>query len=47
MVWDKQCFEDSEQNDDSINQSMGYEGIYRTAPATPCMLNIYIIIYVT
>ena len=34
-VWDRQCLEDSKQKDDSINESMNYEGVYGTAPSTP------------
>ena len=30
--------EDSEQKDDSINEIMNEEGVYRTAPATPGLL---------
>ena len=43
MVWDRRCLEDSEQKDDSINQSINQsiidKGVYRTAPATPGLLN--------
>ena len=35
LTWDRQCVEDSEQKNDSINESMSDEGVYRTAPATP------------
>ena len=35
LTWDGQCLEDSEQKNDSINESMSEEGVYRTAPATP------------
>ena len=42
MVYDRQCLEDSEQNDHSMNQwineSMNDKGVYRTAPATPGLL---------
>ena len=37
-VWDRQCFEDSELKDDSINESISDKGVYRTAPATPGLL---------
>ena len=43
-VWDRQCLKDSERKDDLINQSMNEiineEGVYRTAPATPGLLII-------
>ena len=38
MVGDRQCIEDSELKDESINQWLNYEGAYRTAPATPGLL---------
>ena len=38
MVWDKECLEDSERKDHSINQSVNDKGVYRTAPATPGLL---------
>ena len=37
-VLDRQCLEDSELKDDLINEWMNYEGVYRTAPATPVLL---------
>ena len=37
-VWDRQCLEDSELKDDSLNESVNYEGVYRTAPASPGLL---------
>ena len=39
MVWDRQCLEDSEQKDDSMNESINYTGFCRTAPATLGILN--------
>ena len=39
-VWDKQCLEDSELKDDSIDESVSNKGVYRTAPATPGLVNI-------
>ena len=40
----RQCLEDSEQNDDLINQSINelvnYKGVYKTALATPGLLNV-------
>ena len=39
MVWDRQCLDDSEQKDHLMNESVNYEGVYRTAPATPGLLN--------
>ena len=39
MVWDIQHIEDSEQKDDLIDQSINHECVYRTALATPGMLN--------
>ena len=42
MAWDRQCVKDSEQKDHSLNEWMNewmnYEGVYRTAPATPGLL---------
>ena len=40
MVGDRQCFEDSEQNDDWINlvELMNYNGVYRTSTTTPGLL---------
>ena len=34
MVWHGQCLEDSEQKYQRINESINYEGVYRTALAT-------------
>ena len=46
MVWVRQCLEDSEQMDHSINERMNElindEGVYRTAPATPGLLLIWL-----
>ena len=39
-AWDRQYREDSEQKDHSNNESMNEEGVYRTAPATPGLINI-------
>ena len=36
MIWDGQCLEDSEQKDNSMKYD---EGVCRTAPATPGLLN--------
>ena len=49
MVWDGQCLEDSEQKDDRLNESMNewikVEGVYRTALAAPELLrNIYVLL---
>ena len=38
-VWDGQCLEDSKQKDDFINEWTNYEGVYRTARATPKQQN--------
>ena len=38
MVWDRQCLEHSVQKGDLISESMNYEGICRTAKATPGLL---------
>ena len=38
MVWDRQCLEESEQKDDLMTYSININ--YRTAPATPGVLNI-------
>ena len=43
MVWDRQCLEDYEQKDHLINELISNGGVYRTAPATPGLLKIYII----
>ena len=37
LLSDRQCLEDFEQKDDSINQSMSDKGIYRTTPAAHCV----------
>ena len=42
MVQDLWCFEDLEEKDDSINQSITDGGVCRTAPATPGLLNTLI-----
>ena len=39
-VWDGQRLEYSKQKDDSMNELINYEGVYRTVPATPGLLNI-------
>ena len=39
-VRDRQCLEDSEQQDDSLNEWINYEGVCRKAPATQGLLNI-------
>ena len=41
-VWYRQCVEDSELKDDSINPLLNDKGVYRTAPATPGLLIIKI-----
>ena len=38
--FDRQCLEDSEQKDHLINELFNYKGVYRTARATPVLLNI-------
>ena len=38
-VWDLWCFEDLEEKDDPINQSVNVRGVCRTAPATPGLFN--------
>ena len=41
-VWDWQCLEDSEQKDDWLNDWITvFIGAYRTAPATPGLLNTH------
>ena len=39
-VWERQCFEDWEEKDDSVTELINNEGVRRTAPATPGLLNI-------
>ena len=39
-VCDLWYFEDLEEKDDSVNESINDEGVYRTAPATPGLLTI-------
>ena len=39
MVWDLWCFEDLEEKDRLLNQSVNDGGVCRTAPATPGLLN--------
>ena len=39
MVWDRQCLEDSEQKDHLPIESINDKGVYRTAPATPDLVN--------
>ena len=39
-VCDLWYYEDLEEKDDSLNQSISDEAVYRTAPATPGLLNI-------
>ena len=41
MVWDRQCLEDSELKGDTYHDSINDEGVYRTAPLAPGLLNIY------
>ena len=40
IVWDRQCLEDSEKKDDSINYLNNYDGVYRIPPVTPDLLII-------
>ena len=51
MVWDKECLEDFEQNDHSMNEWMNEwingEGVYRTTPATRGLLNTLTCLYIT
>ena len=35
MVRDRPCLDDSEGKDASINEYIDYQGVYRTAAATP------------
>ena len=37
-VWDWRCFEDLEENDESVNELFIDKGVCRTAPATPGLL---------
>ena len=37
-AWERNGFEDWEEKDDSISESMSDEGVCRTAPATPGLL---------
>ena len=39
-VWDLGYYEDLEEKDEWINQLINHEAVYRTAPATPGLLNI-------
>ena len=39
MVWDLWCFEDLEEEDRLINQSVNDGGGCKTAPTTPGLLN--------
>ena len=45
MAWDLWCFEDLEEKDRSIDQSINQlindRGVCRTAPATPGLLKVY------
>ena len=41
-VFDLWNYEDLEEKAHGLNQSMSDEAVYRTAPATPGLLNIYI-----
>ena len=41
MVWEWRCSEDLEEKADLINDD---KGVCRTAPVTPELLNIYILI---
>ena len=38
MVWDLWCFEDLEEKDRWLNESVNDGGVCRTAPATPGLL---------
>ena len=40
MVWVRHYLEDSEQKDESTNELINDEGVYRTTPATPGLLII-------
>ena len=40
MVWDLWCFEDLEEKDQLLNQSVNDGGVCRTAPARPGLLII-------
>ena len=40
IICDLWYYEDLEEKDDSITESMNDEAVYRTAPATPGLLNI-------
>ena len=42
-VWDLWCCEYLEQKDHSLTHSMNDEAVYRTAPATPGLLNIRLV----
>ena len=50
-VWDRQCLEDFEQKDDSmnewINEWTNHKGVYRTAPTTPGLLIIILPVNLT
>ena len=39
-AWYLWCLEDWEEKDDRLTDSINYEAVYRTAPATPGLLNI-------
>ena len=40
LVWPGKWFEDLEEKDQSLNQLINDEAVYRTAPATPGLLNM-------
>ena len=42
MVWYLWCFEDLEEKDCLVDQSISGGAVCRTAPATPGLLNMYI-----
>ena len=43
MVCDLWYFEDLEEKDDSLNQLINHEAVSKTAPATPGLLNTFVI----
>ena len=38
-AWKRQCLDDSEEKDELVSQSTNDKGVWRTAPATPGLLN--------
>ena len=38
-VWERQCLAESERKDHLLNELMNHKAVYRTAPATPGLLN--------